>query len=126
MTTPALCRLCRRPIPRAATKCPYCRARLVWRSPRPRSGPSLLERWAGGLRITGVAAAVVAGVVLIAIWGWVLSEVKAPISSADTGKGATRPTATECASLIGVVLSGQESRNTPEVREKIRQCFQRR
>jgi hypothetical protein len=68
----------------------------------------------------------VAGVALVVIWGWVLREVKAPVSSADTTKAAPRLTSAECASLVGILLGGPEPRNTPETRERIRQCFQRR
>jgi len=126
MLTPVLCRLCRRPVPRAVTKCPSCRARLVWSPSAPRAGSNLLLRWAGRLGMTGLAAAVVAGVVLVVVWGWMLREVKAPVSSADTTKAAARPSSAECASLVGILLGGPEPRNTPETREKIRQCFQRR
>lgn len=121
--TPVLCRLCRRPIPRLATKCPYCRARLLWRHGS--EGPPPLSRWARRLRLTGLAAAIVASVAIVAVWAWVLREVKAPFSSTDTTKTtAGRPTSADCAALVGV-LTGSE-RVTPDLREKFRQCFQRR
>ena len=119
-STPALCRLCRRPIPRDVIKCPYCRARLRWNAPDPR--PRRVARWATRLKLTGWAAAVVAAVTLVVIWGWVLREVKAPPSSIDAAKAGARPTSADCASLVGV-LTGSESRITPEIREKFRQCF---
>jgi hypothetical protein len=57
-----------------------------------------------------------------------LREVKAPFSSTDPTKAGSRPTSTECSSLIGVLTgpSGPEPRITPEIRERFRQCFQRR
>jgi hypothetical protein len=123
-STPALCRLCRRPIPRATIKCPYCRARLVWVASAAR--PRLLARRAGRLKLTGLTAAVAAGVALLVIWGWVLWEVKAPGSSTDTARTAPRPTSADCSSLSGVLTGGPEARITPEIRDKFRQCFQRR
>ena len=125
--TPALCRLCRRPIPRAATKCPYCRAQLLWNVERRRPGGP--ARWTRDLKRAGFAAAIVGGIVLVVVWLWVLREVKAPVSSStDPTTTATRPTSADCASLIGVLTggSGSESRMTPELRDKFRQCFQRR
>jgi len=125
--TPALCRLCRRPIPRAVTKCPYCRAQLLWNVERRRPGG--LARRARDLKRAGIAAAIVVGIVLAVAWLWVLREVKAPaVSSTDPTTTATRPASADCASLIGVLTggSGSESRITPELRDKFRQCFQRR
>jgi len=125
--TPALCRLCRRPIPRAVTKCPYCRAQLLWNVERRRPGAP--ARWVGGLKLAGFAAAIVVGIVVVVAWIWVLREVKAPAaSSTDPTKTATRPTSADCASLVGVLTggSGLESRMTPELRDRFRQCFQRR
>ena len=120
--TPALCRLCRRPIPRAATKCPYCRAQLLWNVERRR--PGVRARWPRDLKRARFAAAIVAGIVLVVVWLWVLREVKAP----EPTTTATRPSSADCASLIGVLTggSGSEARMTPELRDKFRQCFQRR
>jgi hypothetical protein len=131
---PVLCRLCRRPIPRTATKCPYCRARLLWDPPAPRAAPTeaattFLTRWAARLKLTGLAAAVVVGVVLLVIWAWVLRDVKAPVSGTDAPRTDARPTSSECVSLLEGLLgpsSGSGQRVTPEIREKVRQCFQRR
>jgi hypothetical protein len=76
-----------------------------------------------------LAAAVVAAIVLVMVGMWVLRAVKAPVSSADTEvKSTSRPGSSECASLIGLLTgpSTGEPRMTPEIRDKIRQCLQRR
>ena len=122
---PALCRLCRRPIPRGAVKCPYCRARLSWSAPAREA-----RRGWGGWRIAAGAMLLALLVVAAVLWLSVLREVKAPISSADdVSKPAGRPSAAECAELIAELVnkpSASESRVLSEIRTRLRQCLERR
>jgi hypothetical protein len=115
--TPALCRLCRRPLVAAAVTCPACGARQslgdrAWgREPRP--------QWRGWR----IAAGVILLVVLVAaamVWLSVLREIKGPISS--------RPSSSECADLASELAnrSAADQRLTSEMRDRIRQCFERR
>lgn len=82
-------------------------------------------RWAARLKLTGLTVVIVAAVALLLIWGWVLWEVKAPVASTDTAKAGARPGSPDCASLVGV-LTGSDPKITPEIRERFRQCFQKR
>ena len=125
---PSLCRLCRRPIPRTVQKCPYCGARQVWRAGgfrragarrRPRLRIAKLAAWAAG-------AAVV--LVVVVLWLWLLREVKAPISSVESGaKPPGLPTRAECASLATQLTTPSAGeRLTAEARDRFRQCRERR
>lgn len=122
--TPRLCRLCRRPIVRTAKTCPSCGARQSW-SVRAR-GVDSRSRWPTWRIALGATllAVLVAGAI---IWLGVLREIKAGVSSSDTLPSG-RPSADECAQLAGDLskraASGQPL--APEVRARIRQCFDRR
>jgi cytochrome c-type biogenesis protein CcmH/NrfG len=124
--TPALCRLCRRPIARAAVKCPYCGARLSW-SDRARAGESRRSR--RGWLIAACVAALIVLVAAAVLWLSVLREIKAPISAEDNlANPAGRLSATECADLIAGLTkpSATDQRLPAELRNRLRQCFDRR
>ena len=113
---PALCRLCRRPIPRRAVKCPYCRARLSWSGPAPEA-----RRVWGGWRVAAGAMLLALLVVGAVMWLSVLREVKAPISSAG-------PSVAECAELMAELAkpSASESCVLSEIRTRLRRCLEKR
>jgi hypothetical protein len=119
---PALCRLCRRPLVAGAVKCPSCGARQSWRerAPQPRRR---------GWRIAAylaVAAVLVAGLV---VWRSVLHEIGAPISADEVVTGArARPSSAECAQLVAELTSRPkpEERIPADLRDRVRQCFERR
>ena len=125
-STLALCRLCRRPLVSAAVKCPSCGARQSW-SDRARGiePPRGRRVW----RITAGAAIVALLIVGALVWFSVMREIKRPILSDDgVVSGAGRPPAAECAQLAAD-LSGRaptDQRVSPEIRDRIRQCFDRR
>ena len=125
-STPALCRLCRRPIVAAAVKCPACGARQSWNdrargieSRRPRRG------WRIAAYVTLLAVVIAAAIV----WLSVLREIKGPILS-DGGVSSTagRPSSTECAQLTSELTTRPttDQRVSAELRDRIRQCFDRR
>ena len=123
---PTLCRLCRRPIPRAAKTCPSCRARQSW-SIRAR-GSGSRSRWRAWRIALGtlLLVAVVGGAI---VWLGVLREIKAGVSSSDAPTSpVNRPSAKECAELAGELANrpGGDQRVAPELRDRIRQCFERR
>ena len=114
---PALCRLCRRPIVSSAARCPACGARQslsdrAWgiSSPRPRRG-----WWIGA----GTALLILTVIGTI-VWLSVLREIKGPITS--------RPSGTECAELLSELTNrpAPDQRVSAELRDRIRQCFDRR
>jgi len=80
-----------------------------------------------GWRIAGYVATVVVLGVAVVIWFSVLREVKAPVSSGESVSRG-RPSAAECAELIAGMTkpSDLDQRVTPEVRDRFRQCFDRR
>ena len=114
---PALCRLCRRPVVSSAARCPSCGARQslsdgAWgiRPKRPR------RPW-----VIGAGAALL--VLLVAgalVWLSVLREIKGPITS--------QPSGNECADLVSDLASrsAADQRLSAELRDRIRQCFERR
>ena len=125
-STPALCRLCRRPIVAAAVKCPACGARQSWNdrargieSRRPRRG------WRIAVYAT-ILAVLIAGAI---VWLSVLREIKAPILSDDgvTSAGG-RPSTSDCAQLAAELSNRPttDQRVPAELRDRIRQCFDRR
>ena len=124
--TPTLCRLCRRPIPRAAKTCPSCGAR---QSLNVRAhGPDSRPRWRPWRIALGITLLVVLAAGAI-VWLGVLREIKAAVSSSDTLTSPSgRPSAKECAELAGDLTkrAAPDQPVTPEVRERIRQCFDRR
>jgi hypothetical protein len=103
-------------------KCPACGARQSWSEPaaRPRRR---------GWRI---AACVVIVAVLIAglfVWRSVLREIDAPISADDAVSGSrARPASAECAQLAAELTSRPKAdeRVPADLRDRIRQCFERR
>ena len=124
--TPTLCRLCRRPIPRASKTCPSCGARQTW-SGRARNTDAR-SRWRAW-RIALGTLLLVAVVVGAIVWLGVLREIKAGVSSSDAPTSpANRPLAKECAELAGGLANrpGGDQRVAPELRDRIRQCFERR
>jgi hypothetical protein len=124
--TPVLCRLCRRPIPRAAVKCPYCRARLSWGDPA-RDGVSGRPR--RGWQIAAYAMLLALLAVAAVVGLSVLRDVEAPISSVEGGsKPAGRPSTAECARLLSELANAPapDQRVAPDVRDRLRQCFDRR
>ena len=123
---PALCRLCRRPLIAAAVKCPSCGARQSWsdrtrgvNSRRPRRG------WRIAAYVT-ILAVLIAGAI---VWLSVLREIKAPILSDDgvTSAGG-RPSTSDCAQLAAELSNRPttDQRVPAELRDRIRQCFDRR
>ena len=124
--TPALCRLCRRPLVSATVKCPSCGARQTWNdrargieSRRPRRG------WRIAAYVTILAVIVAAAIV----WLSVLREIKGPISSDDGVTSAEgRPSANECAQLASELINRPTSdqRISAELRDRIRRCFNRK
>ncbi len=112
--TPALCRLCRRPIARAAATCPSCGARQSWSDRTQRIESRRLWR---GWRIAVGATVLVIFVAAAIVWLSVLREIKGPISS--------RPSASECAELASELTSrsAADQQLSAEVRDRIRQCF---
>lgn len=121
--TPALCRLCRHPLTRAALKCPYCGARLSWtglgRTGHP-VGMPLRRRvvtYASGLVLLGVIAA---------LWFWVLRDIKTPLSAVEGPPASNRSSTTECATLINELKRTPDKRITPEIRDRLRLCLEGR
>jgi hypothetical protein len=116
---PTLCRLCRRPIPRAAQKCPHCGARQAWRRRERAVGPR------GGWRAVACATGLAALVALAAIGLVILRDVKTPLTSAEGQLEPAAPSATECAELVGELRKAVGT-ITPELRDRFRQCLERR
>lgn len=118
--TPTRCRLCRRPLSRAALKCPYCGARLSW-SALVRDGHPV--RMPLRLRVTAYAAGLALLIVIAALWFWVLREIKTPLSADENPSTPNRPSTAECASLINELKrTPAKKRATPELRDRLRQC----
>jgi hypothetical protein len=122
--TPTLCRLCRRPIPRASKACPSCGARQSLSvGARGDDSQSRWRRWRIALGAT-LLVVLVAGAI---IWLGVLREIKTGVSSNDTLPSG-RPSPDECAQLAGDLTKRAATNRplTPEARARIRQCFERR
>jgi hypothetical protein len=124
--TPTLCRLCRRPIPRASKACPSCGARQSLSvGARGDDSQSRWRRWRIALGAT-LLVVLVAGAI---IWLGVLREIKAGVSSNDALTSPPgRPSAKECAELAGELANrpAGDQRVTAELRARIRQCLERR
>jgi RNA polymerase subunit RPABC4/transcription elongation factor Spt4 len=120
---PTLCRLCRRPIPRAAKTCPSCGARQSW-SGRTRTIDARSRRRAWRIGLGAVLLVLLA--VGAIVWLGVLREIKAGVSSKDAPAG--RPSAKECAELARELTNrpAGDQRVSSELRDRIRQCFERR
>ena len=123
---PALCRLCRRPLVASAVKCPSCGARQSW-TDRARSIESPPRR-----RVWRIAAGAAILALLIAgalVWFSVMREIKRPIlSDGGVTSGVGRPASAECAQLAADLTnrSTADQRVSPELRDRIRRCFDRR
>ena len=88
-------------------------------SHRPRRG------WRSAAYVT-ILAVLIAGAI---VWLSVLREIKAPILSDDgVSIRAGRPSSTECAQLAAELTnrSTTDQRVSAELRDRIRQCFDRR
>ena len=121
--TPALCRLCRRPITRAAVKCPHCGARLSWSELARAGHPVRMPlRW----RVTAYAGGLVLLVVIAALWLWISRELKTPMSSIESPSTPDRPSTAECATLIHELKRTPANRRAPELRDRLRQCLEGR
>lgn len=122
--TPALCRLCRRPISRTTLKCPHCGARVslteLTRAGHPVRMP--LRR-----RVVAYATGLAILVIIAALWLWVLGDIKTPLSSVESPSTSKRPSTTECANLIGELKRAPANqRATPELRDRLRHCLEGR
>ena len=125
-STPALCRLCRRPLIAAAVKCPSCGARQSW-SDRTRGINS--RRPQRGWRIAAYVTMLVVLIAAAIVWFSILRDIKRPILSGDgVTSPAGRPSATECAQLAAELSNRPttDQRVSAELRDRIRRCFDRR
>jgi type IV secretory pathway TrbF-like protein len=125
-STPALCRLCRQPLVASAVKCPSCGARQSW-TDRARGIESHPRRRAW--RIAAGAAILAVLIVGTLVWLSVVREIKRPILSDDgVASGSGRPASAECAQLAADLTNRAttDERVSPELRDRIRQCFDRR
>ena len=123
---PALCRLCRGPLVASAAKCPSCGARQSW-TDRARGIESPRRR--GVWRIAAGAAFLAFLIVGVLVWLSVVREIKRPILSDDgVTSAAGRPAAAECAQLAADLTNRAttDERVPPELRDRIRRCFDRR
>ena len=123
--TPALCRLCRRPMASAAVKCPSCGARQSW-GDRARGITSRRPRRAWRLALGVALLAVLVATAIV--WISVLREIKAGLSDDALTGSAGRPSTNECARLAGELTnrSATDRRVPRELGDRIRQCFERR
>jgi hypothetical protein len=125
LPTPALCRLCRRPIPRTVSKCPYCRARralVAEGAPQRRT-----VRIGVGWRPSLYAGAVVVAVVVVVLWFTVLRDIRAPVSAGDTAAKPAGRHAAECVALITELGRTPTDRSIDaETRDRLRRCLDRR
>jgi hypothetical protein len=123
IAAPALCRLCRQPLPRAAVKCPSCRARVTWPRPAPApSTPAAGRAWRIAACLLMVALLAVGALAYRAI----SRDLRAPVSAGDAPTG--RPSTAECADVIaGLMKAPSGEPSVPvEVRDRLRQCLERR
>jgi len=117
---PSLCRLCRRPIPHAVAKCPYCGARQLWNSGQAGRAPR-----AG--RIAAYVAALIVLVAVALVGLSVLRAVKTPLTAVESGGRPAASSPTDCAALAAELANPTASdRLTPEVHARVRQCLERR
>jgi hypothetical protein len=100
-----------------AATCPSCGARQSLTDRAWGWGPK--RRW-GGWRIAAGLAVVIVLVAATLVWLSVLREIKGPISS--------RPSGNECTELVSELVnrSPADQRLTAEMRDRVRQCFERR
>ena len=125
-STPALCRLCRRPLIAAAVKCPACGARQSW-TDRARGIESRRPR--PGWRIADYVTLLAVVIATAIVWLAVLREIKGPIlSDGGVTSSGGRASAAECAQLAADLMNRPtaDQRISAELRDRIRQCFDRR
>lgn len=120
-----MCRLCRRPIPRVAAKCPHCGARQLWNLDR--GEPK--ERTFSTAKIVAYAVVIVVLLAVAFSWRWVQRAANTPISPLESaGKPAKMAPPIDCATLAAELStpSGSSAPITVEVRERFRECLGRR
>jgi hypothetical protein len=64
-------------------------------------------------------------IVIAALWGWLLREIKTPLSSVEDPPASQRSSTTECATLINELRRSPGHPRSPEIRDRLRQCLDR-
>jgi hypothetical protein len=80
-------------------------------------------RW----RVVAYASGLALLVAIGALWFWVLRDVNAPMSSIEGVSTPARPSRAECADLIAELARSPGTQHvTPDLRDRLRHCLDRR